>query len=78
MRRRELPEAPLTVVARVPRVTNAMWKFQSGAMGALSHTALLHGWSYETQFEVLGDGYQLTLTDPYGKVRPPPRITPRH
>lgn len=54
-----------------------MWKFESGAMGALSHTALLHGWAYETQFELIGDGYQLTLTDPYGKVRLPP-LTPLH
>lgn len=52
---------------RVPRVTTAMWKFASGAVGSLTHSALLHGWNYETHFEVSGDGYLIRLSDPYGK-----------
>jgi predicted dehydrogenase len=51
---------------RVPRVTTAMWRFESGAVGTLVHTALLHGWHYDTTLEVQGDGYSITLRDPYG------------
>lgn len=52
---------------RVPRVTTAMWKFASGAVGTLTHSALLHGWNYETSLEVSGDGYFIQLKDPYDK-----------
>lgn len=52
---------------QVPRVTTAMWKFESGAVGTLTHSVLLHGWSYDTQLEVSGDGYSIVLTDPYDK-----------
>jgi len=52
---------------QVPRVTTAMWKFESGAMGTLTHSVLLHGWTYDTQLEVSGDGYSIILKDPYDK-----------
>jgi len=68
-------EASLPESRRVPRVTSAIWRFKSGALGTLNHTVLMHGSAYETQIELLGDGYQLVLRDPYAscelKVRRP-------
>jgi len=52
---------------RVPRVTSAVWKFNNGAIGSLTHGILLHGDKYETKIEVWGDGYGLVLDDPYDK-----------
>jgi predicted dehydrogenase len=63
----KVDESRVQPANRVPRVTHAMWKFKSGAMGTLCHSALLHGWAYETQLEIVGDGYQIVLKDPYGK-----------
>jgi predicted dehydrogenase len=63
----KIDETCIEPANRVPRVTQAMWKFKSGAMGTLCHSALLHGWGYETQLELVGDGYQIVLRDPYGK-----------
>ncbi len=39
-----------------------------GAVGTLTHSVLLHGWNYATQFEIAGDGFYIILKDPYGKV----------
>lgn len=52
---------------RIPRVTNAFWKYESGAIGSLMHGVLLHGQKYESEIEVWGDGYRMVLQDPYGK-----------
>jgi len=52
---------------KTPRVTSAFWKFQSGAIGSLTHGVLLHGNSYESEIEVWGDGYKIVLSDPYHK-----------
>lgn len=51
---------------RVPRFTSVIWKFNSGAVGSLSHAIALHGTEYETEFEVIADGWHLRLFDPYG------------
>lgn len=37
---------------RVNRVTSANWRFQSGAIGALTHTMLQHEQNFYTAFEV--------------------------
>ncbi|WFD32284.1 hypothetical protein MSPP1_003329 [Malassezia sp. CBS 17886] len=50
---------------RIPRVTNAMWKFTSGAVGSLMHLVALHGQDFATELEVFADGYSLRLCDPY-------------
>lgn len=60
-------EQSIPVEHQVPRVTTAMWKFESGAVGTLTHSVLLHGWSYDTQLEICGDGYSIILKDPYDK-----------
>jgi len=54
---------------RIPRVTNACWKFKNGAIGNLMHGVLLHQNKYENSLEVWGDGYIMTLTDPYHKCK---------
>lgn len=50
---------------RITRAVNATWKFKNGAIGALSHGALMHGMNYHTQFEIWCDGYRILLHDPY-------------
>jgi len=52
---------------KIPRVTSAMWKFKSGAIGTLMHGVLLHENKYESEIEIWGDGYRMVLTDPYSK-----------
>jgi hypothetical protein len=61
---------------RLPRVTSAIWfiipnyksnfrRYNSGAIGSLTHSLLLHGQKYETQLSVLADGYSFRLVDLY-------------
>ncbi|KAI0923327.1 hypothetical protein AcV7_005872 [Taiwanofungus camphoratus] len=52
---------------RLPRLTNATWKYTNGAVGALTHVIALHGTVYDTEFEVYADGYRLKLIDPYNR-----------
>jgi predicted dehydrogenase len=54
---------------QVPRSTAAVWRFKNGAIGSLTHAALLHGAKYESELEVWGDGLRLVLQDPYGRCR---------
>ncbi|GAA5939701.1 hypothetical protein JCM10213_007768 [Rhodosporidiobolus nylandii] len=60
---------------RIPRVTSATWKYESGAVGSLTHALVLQGYKYSTELEVYADGYQLRLIDPYNapelRVRTP-------
>ncbi|KZT00427.1 uncharacterized protein LAESUDRAFT_816521 [Laetiporus sulphureus 93-53] len=50
---------------RLPRLTNASWKYTNGAVGSLTHVIALHGTTYDTEFEIYADGYRLKLMDPY-------------
>ena len=50
---------------RIPRVTCATWKFESGAVGSLTHAVALQGTDYSTQIDVYADGYSMRLVDPY-------------
>ncbi|WFD18754.1 hypothetical protein MCAP1_000965 [Malassezia caprae] len=50
---------------RIPRVTCATWKFDSGAVGSLTHAVALQGTDYSTELDVYADGYSLRLVDPY-------------
>jgi len=52
---------------RINRVTCSVFKFENGAVGSLTHSALLHESAYTTELEVLADGLHLVLSDPYGK-----------
>jgi len=50
---------------RIPRVTAATWKYESGAVGSFTHVVGLHGTNYSCELEVFADGYSLKLVDPY-------------
>ena len=50
---------------RIPRATSAIWKFQNGALGTLTHLIALHGMKYSNEIVVTADGYQLRLVDLY-------------
>ena len=62
-------EGPVPPEHRVPRATAAVWKFESGALGSLTHGVLLHRKKYESELEVWGDGLRMVLSDPYGDCR---------
>jgi predicted dehydrogenase len=62
-------EEGLPVEFRVPRLTTAHWRYESGAVGSLTHGVMLHGDHYECEIEVWGDGIRLRLEDPYGNAR---------
>jgi len=64
-----IAEDKIPVKNRANRVTSSMWKFKSGAVGNLTHTVLLHGWKYELQIELFGDGYYIYLHNPYDECR---------
>lgn len=46
-----------------------IWKFKNGALGSLSHAALLHDTRYASEFEVWADGLLMTLVDPYSECK---------
>lgn len=60
------PDDGIPAEFSVPRSTAAVWRFQSGAIGSLTHATLLHGKKYESELEVWGDGLRMVLRDPYG------------
>ena len=49
----------------MPRCHVASWRYSSGALGALVHTALLQGSKYEAELEILGDGLRIRALNPY-------------
>jgi predicted dehydrogenase len=51
---------------RAPRATTAVWCFESGALGSLTHAVLLHEKRYDAALEVWADGLLMQLLDPYG------------
>ncbi|KAL6073234.1 NAD binding dehydrogenase [Balamuthia mandrillaris] len=61
---------------RIPRATTAIWRFSSGALGSLSHGALLQGDKYECEMEVWGDGIRIILEDPYNLCKLRVRLKP--
>ena len=72
MRTASLLQVPMD--KRINRVTGAIWRFKSGAVGSLFHSLVLHGATYDTELEVLADGLRMVLRDPYGK----PQLLVRH
>ncbi|OLL24696.1 hypothetical protein NEOLI_003179 [Neolecta irregularis DAH-3] len=50
---------------RIPRATNAIWKFTSGAVGHLQHVVALHGNRFEASIDVFCDGFRFHLRDLY-------------
>jgi hypothetical protein len=50
---------------RIPRFTNAIWKYKSGAVGSLTHAVALHGNTYDTDLVIICDGHLIKLVDLY-------------
>jgi len=75
LRKIPVDESLIEPANRIPRVTCATWKFESGAVGSLTHAVALQGmcrstWltagtDYSTELDVYADGYQMRLVDPY-------------
>ncbi|KAI0027690.1 putative oxidoreductase C terminal-domain-containing protein [Vararia minispora EC-137] len=61
----KIDESAIAPENRVPRVTAATWKYESGAVGSFMHVVALHGHDYSCELEVYADGYQFKLVNPY-------------
>jgi predicted dehydrogenase len=60
-----IDESKILPENRIPRVTAATWKYDSGAVGSFTHVVSLQGRDYSCEFEVYADGYCLKLVNPY-------------
>lgn len=60
-----IDESKIAPENRIPRVTAATWKYESGAVGSLTHVAALQGTNYSCELEVFADGFSLKLVNPY-------------
>ncbi|KAA1469526.1 hypothetical protein DENSPDRAFT_772653 [Dentipellis sp. KUC8613] len=60
-----IDESKIAPENRIPRVTSATWKYESGAVGSFTHVVALQGHNYSCELEVYADGYQFKLVDPY-------------
>ncbi|KAJ6550193.1 putative oxidoreductase C terminal-domain-containing protein [Mycena capillaripes] len=58
-------ESKIAPENRIPRVTSATWKYDSGAVGSFTHVVALQGTNYSCELEVYADGYSLKLVNPY-------------
>ncbi|KAF7791305.1 hypothetical protein EIP86_002319 [Pleurotus ostreatoroseus] len=54
-----IDESAIPPENRIPRVTAATWKYESGAVGSFTHLVALQGHNYSCELEVYADGYQL-------------------
>ncbi|CED84737.1 nad binding dehydrogenase [Phaffia rhodozyma] len=61
----KIDESKIPPHDRIPRVTTAAWKYESGAVGQFIHAVALQGQVYSCELEVFADGFQLRLVDPY-------------
>ena len=48
-----------------PAATQCVWRFESGGIGTLTHTLLLHDYQYETGIDIWCDGLHMSLLNPY-------------
>ncbi|TFY80995.1 hypothetical protein EWM64_g3014 [Hericium alpestre] len=60
-----IDESQIAPENRIPRVTAATWKYDSGAVGSFMHVVALQGHNYSCELEIYTDGYQFKLVDPY-------------
>ena len=58
---------------RINRATTSIMRFRDGAVGTLHHSVLLHEAAYHTVVEILADGLQILVEDPYSQ----PTVTVR-
>lgn len=78
-----IDESKISPEKRIPRMTSATWKYKNGAIGSFVHAVALQGTAYACELEVICDGYQMRLTDPYNAPvlylrRPGDDIEERH
>lgn len=66
---RLLHEGGIEEVNKIPRITTALWKWENGATGSLTHGVALHGDAYDVELTVIADGWKMRLVDPYGACR---------
>jgi len=60
-----IDESKIAPENRIPRVTAANWKYESGAIGSFVHLVVLQGHDYACELEVFADGYSFKLVNPY-------------
>ncbi|KAL5511236.1 hypothetical protein ACEPAH_4451 [Sanghuangporus vaninii] len=60
-----IDESKIPPENRIPRITSAVWKYETGAVGSLTHAVALQGTNYSCELEVFADGYSLKLVNPY-------------
>jgi len=65
LRKQTIDETQIAPENRIPRVTSATWKYESGAVGNFIHVVALQGHDYSFELEVYADGYQFKLVNPY-------------
>ncbi|PWN47540.1 hypothetical protein IE53DRAFT_382047 [Violaceomyces palustris] len=53
---------------RVPRITSAFWRHRRGTIASLTHAITLHGNKYDTELEVLADGWIFRVRDAYEPI----------
>ena len=58
LRKQSIDESRIAPENRIPRVTSATWKYESGAVGSFIHVVALQGHDYSCELEVYADGYQ--------------------
>lgn len=46
---------------RIPRCTTSIFKFESGAVGSLTHALLLHDQRYFTEIDIWADGIRIMI-----------------
>jgi len=60
-----IDESKIDPENRIPRITSATWKYDSGAVGTFTHCVALQGHNYSCELEVYADGYVMKLVNPY-------------
>lgn len=50
---------------RNPRIVTAIWKYENGALGSITHGINLQGTKYSAELEVHADGWLFRMVDPY-------------
>ncbi|KND01037.1 uncharacterized protein SPPG_04130 [Spizellomyces punctatus DAOM BR117] len=50
---------------RIPRIASAVWKYENGAIGTITHGINLHGTKYSAELEVHADGWLFRMVNPY-------------
>ena len=56
--KQNIDETRIAPENRIPRVTSATWKYESGAVGSFTHVVALQGYNYSCELEIYADGYQ--------------------